>query len=116
MTNTSEWTNEVIVSRIYLDSHADTGCFGSNSTVISTDLYNTVDVTPYLDDMGKLIDVPIATLAVAYDYPITFCTIILVFHHVLFIPTLKTHLLCPNQLRSHNVTVNECPFTKQEDA
>jgi hypothetical protein len=110
MANTSEWTNEVKVRRCKLDSHADACCFGGNSTVISTDRYHTADVTLFSDDLGKLVNVPIATISVVYDCLNTFCTIILVFHQVLFIPTLKNHLLCPNQLQSHNVTVNEYPL------
>jgi hypothetical protein len=110
MNSGSSWTNEVIINRCDLDSHADTCCFGSNSVVLSVDLYHTADVAPFSDDLGKLSDVPIATVAVAYDCSNTFSTIILIFQQLLYIQTLTNNLLCPNQLRLNDVIVNECPL------
>jgi hypothetical protein len=49
-------------------------------------------------------------VAVAYDCPSTFLTLILVVHQVLFIKSLTNHLLCPNHLRLQDVIVNECPI------
>jgi len=55
-------------------------------------------------------EVPIVTAAVAYDCPTTYNTYILFFHQSLHFPTLNKHLLCPNQLRDYQVTVNSTPL------
>ena len=60
--------------------------------------------------MGTLHEVPIVTAAVAYDDPITSQVYILFFHQSLLIKSLQHHLICPQQLRHNQVTVNEVPL------
>jgi hypothetical protein len=44
---------------------------------------------------------------VAYDDPNTYQTYILFFPQSLYIPSLKRHLLCPNQMRTNGITIND---------
>ena len=97
------------ISRCELDSHADTCCFGSNAYVFAVS-DRTVDVSPFLSDLGMVNAVQIASCAVAVDDPLTYTTLIFVFHQSLYFgDRLQNHLLCPNQLRMNGVIVNECP-------
>jgi hypothetical protein len=81
------------------------------STVLSTDLYQTEDVTPFSESLGKMLDVLIATVAVAYNCPRTFSMLVLIFQQVLSIESLKNYVLWPKQLRFNDVTVDECPYS-----
>ena len=91
-----------------LDSHADTCCAGSNMVVL--ELSDTkVNVRPFADSYDAIPDIPIATVATAYDYP-NGETIILVFHETLYFGSkLNTSLLNPNQMRAHGITVDDTP-------
>jgi hypothetical protein len=100
----------VLIARCDLDSHADTCRFGRSSTILTDDLYNTANVIPLSDNLRKLQDVLLATIAVSYDCPQQFSTLVLIFHQVRYIETLTNTILCPNQLRLNDVTVNECPL------
>ena len=71
--------------RSELDSHADTCCFGLHSYVLSETM-RTVDVSPFLSDIGAVEAVPIVSCAVAYDDQKTQTTFILIFHQVLYWP------------------------------
>jgi hypothetical protein len=67
------------------------------------------EVSGFSKTLGKLKEVPIASIAVAYDCPVTYDTYILVFHQALYIKELETNLICPNQMRMAGVIVNDCP-------
>ena len=92
--------------RAELDSNADTCTFGKGAFVVH-DTGQTVSVDPFLNSLGSLSSVRIITAAVAYDDPNTYQTYILFFHQSLYIPKLKHHLLCSNQMRTHGVTIND---------
>ena len=92
--------------RAELDSNADTCTFGKGAWVVH-DTGQTVSVDPFLDSLGSVNQVKVITAAVAYDDPTTYQTYILFFHQSLYIPKLKRHLLCPNQMRTHGVTIND---------
>lgn len=94
--------------RAELDSHADTCCFGRNALVVSKS-HRVVRVKPFIATLGSMDQVPIVTVAVAYDDPVTTDVVILLFHQVLYFEELDHHLICPMQLRLNDVTVNECP-------
>lgn len=93
-----------------LDSNADQCVFGDNVTVLKEDLENYAYITPFLRDLGNVPKVPICSVAVAYDCPNSFQTYILIFHQALVVPKMEHILLCPNQLRSNDVIINECPL------
>jgi hypothetical protein len=93
-----------------LDTHADTCCFGKGALILSVDQYSSAEVTGFSTKLGKVQNVPIVSVAVAYDCPNSYHTYILTFHQSLYIKELTSHLICPNQLRMAGVTVNDCPL------
>jgi hypothetical protein len=55
-------------------------------------------------------NIPIMTAATAYDDPTTGITYILIMGQALYMgDKMKNTLLCPNQLRSNGIIVDECP-------
>jgi hypothetical protein len=92
-----------------LDSHADTCVFGREAYIIK-DTDQTVTVAPFDEALGSVKEVPIVTAVIAYDDPNEYKTYVLFFHQSLYIPTLDQHLICPEQCRHNQVTVNETPL------
>jgi Reverse transcriptase (RNA-dependent DNA polymerase) len=68
------------------------------------------NVTPFKTDLGAVSNIPLSTIAVAYDDPLTFGTYILIFNESLQIPGLNHYILCPSQMRDNDVLVNEVPL------
>ncbi len=60
--------------------------------------------------LGTKSGAAIATVAIAYDCPTTFKTYILFFHEALYIPTMRTHLGNPFQMRAHGVIIEDTPL------
>ena len=101
-------------NRCELDTHADTGVGGSNMAVLRYS-GKQVTVSGFSDEREKFSNVPIATLATAYDCPNTGRTWILVFNQFLYFGDRMNHsLICPNQLRDFGVKVYDTP--KQFDS
>ena len=96
-------------ARVELDSHADTCAFGACCLVLK-DTGKVISVEGFNGKLGSIPDVPICTVAVAYDCPKTGKTYILLFHEALYIASLKIHLLNPAQLRNQGIEVNEVPL------
>lgn len=92
-----------------LDSHADTCSFGKGAYVVA-ETGETVAVSGFIDTIGKVSEVPVVTAAVAYDDPTTYMTYVLFFHQSLYFEDMKRHLLCPAQMRSNQITVNDIPL------
>jgi hypothetical protein len=88
----------------------DTCCFGDNCFVLSIDQSQSCQVSGFLSALG-IIDTPIASVAIAYDDPISYTTYILVFHQVLLVKGLEHNLLSPYQIRSHGMEVNNNPLS-----
>ena len=63
-----------------------------------------------MSSLGKVTEVPVVTAAIAYDCPTTYHTYILFFHQSLHFPQMNRHLLCPNQIRSNQIVVNDTPL------
>jgi hypothetical protein len=62
-----------------------------------------VDV-PFSDEYSKMVDIPIASAAMAWDDPETGITTILIFNEVLwFGDKLRNSLINPNQCRMHGI-------------
>ena len=80
-----------------LDTHADTCCFGQQCVVLSHDTANSVTVSGFSESMVEL-EVPIATVAVAYDDEATHSTFILIFHQVLYVESMQHNLVSPFQI------------------
>jgi hypothetical protein len=91
-----------------LDSHADTCLFGRDALLLyQTD--ESVEVSGFHLSLQKLTNIPIASVAVAYDDPVTCETWMLEFHQVLYSKDLPNGLLCPNQMPDNGITVNDVP-------
>ena len=69
----------------------------------------TVNVTPFSDDFGMMPEVPVVHVAVAYDYPITGNSTILIINNALYIRDMKHSLLPPIIMRLNGLLVDECP-------
>lgn len=96
-------------NRTELDSHADTCVAGAN-TVPLWYIDHKVSFSPFIGEYTPLQDIPIATVATAYDCPINGNTIVLVINEALYFGDRMLHsLLCPNQLRDFGVVVNDTP-------
>jgi len=89
-----------------LDSNCDTCTFGKGARIVN-DTGETVSLDPFLESLGSLQRVRIVTAAVAHDDPTTCQTYILFFPQSLCMPSLRRHLLCPNQMRTNGVTIND---------
>ena len=101
--------------RCEMDSHADTCVAGNNCTVLEfTGRHATVEA--YSPDYPSK-EVPIATVATAYDCPSSGETYVLIINEALYFgDTLSFSLLCPNQLRDNEVHVNERHRTHAPDS
>jgi hypothetical protein len=100
---------ELCVDRSELDSHADTCVAGSN-TVPLWYTEHKVSVSPFIGEYVPLVDIPIASVAMAWDNPLDGSTIILIIHEALYFgERIEYSLLCPNQLRYNGVIVNDIP-------
>jgi hypothetical protein len=99
---------------VELDTHADTCVAGSNTVVLDL-TGKSVSVSPFCETAYDSIeDVPIATVATAYDCPLTGRVYVLVINEALYFGDQMHHtLLCPNQLRANGLKVDDCP--KQYD-
>lgn len=92
-----------------LDTHADTTALGRHALMLS-DTNQRVTVHPFAPGLKTMKDIPIVSAALAYDCPTTMATYVLIFHQALFIPTMDNNLICPAQLRSNQLTVNDTPL------
>jgi hypothetical protein len=102
------------LKQLEMDSHADTCVAGANTRVMDyTDIK--VSVSPFSDSYEAIKDVPIVTVATAWDDPATGKVTVLYIHEALYFREKKSHtLLCPNQLRANGWKVQDVP--KQFDA
>ena len=96
-------------NRSELDSHADTFVAGANTVPLwYTDVK--VSVSPFIGEYTPLDDIPIASVATAWDNPSNGSTIILVINEALYFGNRMSHsLLCPNQLQDFGLIVNDVP-------
>ena len=62
--------------------------------------------------MNSLNNIKFACVAIACDYLLTHETFIHIFDQVLYIPSLETSLICPDQLREQGITVNDTPLLR----
>jgi hypothetical protein len=104
-------SRDFFVVNCELDSHANTCCFGRrNVFILSLYLNHEASVWGFLPSFGS-VPTPIASVAVAYDDPVTFTTFILFFHKALLFDDLPNNLLCPFQMPLNDVVVNNTPLS-----
>lgn len=97
-------------SRVELDTHADTCVAGSNTVVLDL-TGKVVTVAPFCQSEYQPVqDIPIATVATAYDCPVTGKTYVLIINEALYFgDKMRNTLLNPNQLRTNGIQVHDCP-------
>ena len=98
------------ITRAEFDSHADTCTFVKGECLVLGDTGRRVRVGAFLSGLGSLNEIPVVHVAVAYDCPKTGRVVILVYHQVLLIEGMKTHLLNQFQVRNAGIIVNETPL------
>ena len=92
--------------RCKMDSHADTCVAGSNCVVLEF-TGRTAEVEAYSPDYPSK-QIPIATVATAYDCPTSGATFVLIINEALYFgDSLPFSLISPNQLRDNDVHVDE---------
>ena len=92
--------------RCEMDSHADTCVAGSNCVILEY-TGRTAEVEAYSPEYPSK-KIPIATVATAYDCPTSGATYVLIINEALYFgDSLPFSLLSPNQLRDHDIHVDE---------
>ena len=100
---------DVSTDRCELDSHADTNVGGANCILID-DTGEFATVHSFSEEQQPFKNVPIGTVATAWVDPSSGETFVLIFPQTLFFGTRMKHsLICPNQLRSFGVIVDDTP-------
>ena len=101
-------------ARAEIDSRADTVCAGSTFKLLEESSQYCV-VSGFHSDMAPMQNIPVATVATAYDDPVTQETYVLVFFEALYFgDTMEHSLVSPMQLRHNGLRVDQTP--RQYDA
>ena len=89
---------------------------GRHATVINKS-GKSADVRPFSKDCSKMIAVPIVGLEIAYDFPYSGITYILIIKNALYIASMNHNLVPPLIMREAGLIVNDVPRinTSQED-
>ena len=69
----------------------------------------TVNVTPFSEDFCMMPEVPVVHAAVAYYFPITGNSTILIINTALYIREMEHNLLPPIMMHLNGLLVDECP-------
>ena len=96
-------------ARCELDTRADTICAGSNFRLLST-TGQLCDVSGFHSDFESIKDVPIATVATAFQAESGTIYILIVNEALYFGPSMGHSLINPNQIRHHRIVVCNNPF------
>ena len=100
---------DVSTDRNELDSHADTNVGGANCVLID-DTGEFATVHSFSSEQRPFNNVPIGTVATSWVDPLSGETFVLVFPQTLYFGDRMSHsLLCPNQLRSYGIIVDDTP-------
>ena len=101
--------SEVISGICELDSHADTCVAGANCVILEV-TNQTINVSAFTDHHDVMKNIPIVTAATALDDAATGVTYILVIGQCFYMgDKMPNSLICPNQLCSFGITVDDCP-------
>ena len=95
-------------SKTELDSHADSPVVGQASKILEY-TGREVLVSGFTEGLGKPLQVPVVTAAVAYENSDTGEVHILVIHIVLYIQDMINNLIPPMMMRLAGLVVDECP-------
>ena len=107
--------NNSEIMEAHFDSHANMVVLGKCCWILSTSKERTA-VSGFVDDVGTLPSVPIVDAVIAYDFPHTYKTVLLVLRNALYIESMEHHLLPPFILREAGLIINETPKIQCEEA
>ena len=96
-------------ARCELDTRADTICAGCNFRLLST-TGQLCDVSAFHSDFESIKDVPIATVATAFQAESGTIYILIVNEALFFGVSMGHSLINPNQIRHHGIVVCDNPF------
>jgi hypothetical protein len=100
---------EDYLSPCELDSHANTSVAGRNFTLISEPT-RMVTVHGYSPELTQVPKIPVASAATVWLHPNTAVEYLLVLHQCLYFGNCMEHsLICPNQMRSSGLIVDDTP-------
>lgn len=100
------------IARNELDTRADTICAGANFLCIRP-TGMTCSVQGFHQSFAPIPEIPVATVATAWDDPVTGQTFILIVHQALYFGTQLDHsLINPNQIRITGIPVCDDPFDR----
>ncbi len=100
----------IVTGTCELDSHADTCVAGLNCIILEY-TQQTINVSDFSPEQGELINIPIVAAATAFDDPKTDITSILIIGQAVHLGDKgSTTLLCPNQLQSSGIIVDDVPI------
>ena len=94
--------------RTELEYHANMVVVGIHAYILNSS-GRIAQVSPFTPEYKSLKEVPIIDAAVAYDFPITDKSFILVFHNALGVPSMEHNLVPPFILRETGLEVNDTP-------
>ena len=95
-------------SRSELDNHANMVVAGSQCVVFD-DTKKTCTVNSFSESAGKLDNIKIVDVVVAYDCPYQSKTFLLLMRNALHVPELPLNLIPPFIMREGGIEVDECP-------
>ena len=96
------------VSRLELDSHADSPVLGAGAIIIR-ETGKKVSVRGFTDEIGEPIVVPVVDGLLLYECDITNQQYVLIIRNALHIESMVNHLIPPFIMRLAGIVVDECP-------
>ena len=97
------------ISRTELDSHANMAVMGIDCLVVDWITGKTRDALPFDPSIGTSISIPVVGAALAYDYPFTHTTYILMVRNVMYLKRIKHNLIALFTMRAAGGIVDNKP-------
>ena len=105
--------SSVIESKSELDNHVNMVVAGSQCVVFD-DTKKTCTVNSFSESAGRLDNIRIVDIVMAYDCPFKSKTYLLLMRNALHIPELPLNLLPPFIMREGGIIVDECPKSQSQ--
>ena len=96
-------------SRLGIDSHADMSCAGKHCRILEVIEGNVSTVHGFADSMAPMKNIKTVNVALAYDTTDGQTYILRINHCLDFTSHMKHSILCTNQCRAINITVDDVP-------
>lgn len=106
-------SDDDLVSRTKLDSHANMAVVGKNAYVLSN-TGASAEVNAFTPDHAAM-TIQIVDAAVQYDCPYTSITYILVVRNVLYVPSMQHNLIPPFMIREAGIIIHDTSKIQLDD-